>query len=192
MSRLGGIFDEFANLGEISAEEIKHFLKFPIELHVLENFVGNRIIYPQSIPMNEYEMEIDLAILKAVVRRDPKFFYNEAKSCLSFKKELVVRFPSIQKLLVDLSEVLPFKEVTKIFEKDWAQSRQVGTLICPANLPDQEGVEAEIDGKRFQLSANSFTQIPFNLPETNLKINSRVIKGVSGGDWGIFVNLIKR
>lgn len=190
MSHLGGVFEDLADLEQIPIEDIRNLVTFPIEQHILENFVANRMLYPQSVPMNEYEMEIDLAILKAVILKNPKLVYNELRSTITIKKELVVRFPPVSRLLLTLSGVLPLKEKTKIYEKDWAQTRLVGTLLCP--VTEEAKVTAEIGGKHFNLSPQSFTHIPFGDRQANAKVNTRVIPDAVGGDWGIFVDLRKR
>lgn len=68
MPELFGLFDSFDNLDQISAEAIASWLKNAPELSYLENYLAGRILYPQTLPQTEYQMQIDLAILREALK----------------------------------------------------------------------------------------------------------------------------
>lgn len=68
MPKFAGLFDNFDNLDQISLEGIASWLKPVPQLHQLENYLANRILYPQTLPQTEVDMQIDLAILREVLK----------------------------------------------------------------------------------------------------------------------------
>ncbi len=68
MVKLSGLFDSFDNLDQIDVNLLISWLKPAPQTVVLENYLANRILYPQTIPMTESDMKIDLAILREALR----------------------------------------------------------------------------------------------------------------------------
>jgi len=69
MPRLPGLFDSFDNLDQISPEAIAAWLKPAPELALLENYLANKIFYPQALPVTERDMRIDLSILREAIKQ---------------------------------------------------------------------------------------------------------------------------
>lgn len=63
-----GLFDSFDNLDHISVEAVASWLKSPPALNSLENYLANRILYPQTLPQTSLDMQIDLAILREALK----------------------------------------------------------------------------------------------------------------------------
>ncbi|MCL5784584.1 MAG: glutamate mutase L [Patescibacteria group bacterium] len=63
-----GLFDSFDNLDQLSLEAIAAWLKPVPQLDYLEDYLANRILYPQTIPQTERDMQIDLAILREALK----------------------------------------------------------------------------------------------------------------------------
>ena len=68
MGKLSGLFDSFDNLDQIDVNSIITWLKPAPQAVQLENYLANKILYPQTIPMTESDMKIDLAILREALR----------------------------------------------------------------------------------------------------------------------------
>lgn len=68
MPKLAGLFDSFDNLDQISPEAIALWLKPVPAADRLQNYLANRILYPATLPLTEYDMQIDLAILREALR----------------------------------------------------------------------------------------------------------------------------
>lgn len=62
------LFDNFDHLESISLETVAAQLKPVPQLINLENYLANRILYPQTVPQTAYDMQIDLAILREAVK----------------------------------------------------------------------------------------------------------------------------
>ncbi len=63
-----GLFDSFDNLDQISPEAIALWLKPIPAANRLENYLANKILYPAALPLTEYDMQIDLAILREALK----------------------------------------------------------------------------------------------------------------------------
>lgn len=68
MPKLPGLFDSFDNLDQISIEDIARWLKPQPQPSSLENCLAQRILYPQTVPITDYDMKLDLAILREALR----------------------------------------------------------------------------------------------------------------------------
>src|SRR5438128_9431240 len=68
MSHLPGFFDSFDNLGKIDASNLAVWLNPAPQVIRLENYLANRILYPQALPLTASDLQIDLAILREALR----------------------------------------------------------------------------------------------------------------------------
>lgn len=73
-----GLFDSFDNLDQILPEDIAAWLKSVPQLTYLENYLANRILYPQSLPLKESDMQLDLAILREALRMSQNLVTDNA------------------------------------------------------------------------------------------------------------------
>lgn len=64
MVKLPGLFDSFDNLDQIKTEDIARWLKPQPDPTYIENYLAQRILYPQTVPMTQSDMKLDLAILR--------------------------------------------------------------------------------------------------------------------------------
>ena len=68
MPKVSGLFDSFDNLDQIALEDIARWLKVTPNMTQLENYLANKILYPQSVPLSRSDSEVDLAILREALR----------------------------------------------------------------------------------------------------------------------------
>lgn len=68
MVKLSGLFDSFDNLDQIDINSLTLWLKPSPQPIQLENYLANKILYPQAISITEADMKIDLAILREALR----------------------------------------------------------------------------------------------------------------------------
>lgn len=87
MTKLVGFFESFDNLDLIPVEDIAQKLKIRSQLIELENFVANRILYPQAIPTTSIDMETDMVILDMALK------INKGKK---LSKDFITRFPGLK------------------------------------------------------------------------------------------------
>lgn len=185
-TKISGVFEQFPNLDKVTFESVKRWLNFKVEDHTLENFIANRLLYPQTVPMNEQEMEIDLSILRETLKMDNRLLYNPFKSSIIIPEEFEVRFPPLIKLISALCDVLVLKEVTKIYVKSWVGTHPMGSIVIPKSIHPTSLIT--LGGKKYQVKPNSLNQISVPERQQMLQIDS-FNAGVSGGEFGVFIDL---
>lgn len=68
MPKFLSLFDSFDNLDQILPEAIASSIKPVPQLAALEDYLANRILYPQAIPQTVSDMQIDLGILREALK----------------------------------------------------------------------------------------------------------------------------
>lgn len=96
MPKPSGLFGSFDNLDLISIEAVASWLKPTPNLIQLENYLANKILYPQTLPLNEYEMKIDLSILRETLKiNGPKSVDKKTDSLLGYNPFLNITLRNI-------------------------------------------------------------------------------------------------
>ncbi|MCR4306210.1 MAG: hypothetical protein NUV73_03955, partial [Candidatus Daviesbacteria bacterium] len=152
MPKLAGLFDSFDNLDQISPEDIALWLKPVPSANRLENYLANKILYPGALPLTEYDMQIDLAILREALKLNgPKAADKKTNSLLgdnpflniTLRKILIPeRFlnfvPDLQSLAISFIDgLLLGKERQDFFEDLWTivltdeGDEVVGSVLLP-------------------------------------------------------------
>ncbi len=117
MPKLSGVFDSFKNLDQIPTDDINRWLKVKVEDRTLENHLGNRMLYPQTVPITNQELQIDLSILREAVKRNPSVVYNSATGRLNIPTELQTRFGNRQALAEAIMEALELSPSKTNYQK---------------------------------------------------------------------------
>lgn len=128
MNKLTGIFEHFRYLDQIPISDISKWLKYKVKDTDLENFIGNRIIYPQTLPINKLELEIDLAILREALKRQPEVLYDRRLNKIIIPGEFQYRFGTFENLVKAITEVLILKKNTRIYLEENNSIRLVGSI----------------------------------------------------------------
>src|SRR3989344_7189671 len=66
--RTAGLFYRFDDLDQIKTEDVARWLSPVPQQTLLENYIANRILYPQAIPVLPSDMKLDLAILREALK----------------------------------------------------------------------------------------------------------------------------
>lgn len=139
MPKVSGVFDVIDNLDDISAEDISKWIKNPPQFVILENYIANRILYPQAVAASLGDLEIDLAILREALKRDKSYFSLETRKII-IPNILVSRVPSLTKLVwvfID-AYLLNYQGDEKTRPEIWTvvmrhddMDETLGTIIAP-------------------------------------------------------------
>ena len=141
MPKLTGIFASFPDLERIPPEDIARWLKPNPGLELIGNYLGNRLLYPETIPVTQTDLAVELAILREVVRRHPEKFQTPGKIFIS--NQLAERIGSLLDLTLALIDVLQPKGTVEIL----LEGKSVGfaTLGFP-----RDPIQIELMGKKYQ------------------------------------------
>lgn len=192
MPHLTGVFEEFPDLDKVSSQDLSVWIKGKADPDSLMNFLGNRILYPQTIPLSKSELEIDLAILRQAVKLKPALVYDPQRNKLFLPLSFIQRFPNITRLAGVIIEAISPKGVNQIYIKDKNQVKLVGSAISPVDptkLPnDNQKVKVSINGTQSTLRLNTLSVFQTGAANINVSIGNQDTK-VSGGDIGIIIDL---
>lgn len=167
-----GLFDSFDNLDQISAEAVSSWLKPVPQLTQLENYLANKILYPQSLPLTKQDMQIDLAILREALKMNVPKESQKLNALLGDNPFLNI---TLRKILIParfLEFVPDLATLTTIFidalllnrtKEDWFQDiwtlvltntsdEIVGSVLMP-QFEDKNGLmQCTLQGKNYEIS----------------------------------------
>lgn len=220
MPKFSGLFDSFDNLDQINLENVAQWLKRPPQITQLENYIANRILYPQILPTSAYDMEIDLAILREVLKlafsqtqkddillgENP--FLNRALRKILIPRKFLKYVPDLARLTWTFVDVMPMQDEKKDFFTDlWTivltddSDEIVGSLLLPQFSSPSAQIELNILGKLYHIKAGSLVVLPCPKErcEISYKFNQGKILGkeensveIYGGKLGVMIDGRKR
>lgn len=216
MSVQSGLFDSFDNLDQIATFDIARWLKTAPNETVLENYLANKILYPQTLPLTRADLELDLAILREALRQNAPRNLKESP----FLGDNTFLNVTMRKILIP-SNFLPFvpnlttliwafvdaflleRKKEDFFEDLWTIvltgeiDETVGSVLLP-QFSDRNGVlEVRLGNQFYKVRSGSLMVIP--CPASRCQIAYKFNKGkmlgqeesaieVYGGRVGLFID----
>ncbi len=216
MSKLSSLFETFDDLDQIDINSLIPFISPPPQPIKLENYLANLILYPQALPLSEYDMKINLAVLREALRLNgPKLagennllgsnpFINMTlrkilipESFLPFVPDLV----SVTGVFIDA--FLRVRPKTDFFWDLWTvvitddSDEIVGSVILPQFINRDGEMEIIVMGKSYKATSGRVSIIPCmkDRCEISYKLNQGQVLGKSenalqlyGGKMGILID----
>lgn len=218
MPKLTGLFDSFDNLDQIPPEAIASWLKPVPPLDYLENYLATRILYPQTLPLTEQDMQIDLAILREALRLNgPKkdstknnvllgdnTFLNITMRKILIPSVFLTYVPNLTILVrVFIDGLLVNREKKDFFQDLWTIvltyeiDEVVGSVLLPQFESSGAVMSLKLQDQNYEIRPGTLTVIPCNKDrcEVAYKLQSGKILGkqesameVYGGKLGLVVD----
>lgn len=192
MPHLSGVFDQFPDLEKVSAEQLLSWISQKPDIHFVVNFLGNRILYPQTVPLTKKEMELDFAILRAGIRLKPGLVFQPQTNKIVIPKLFVERFLPLKAMALSIIEGINPKGVHLIYYKDGAQLKILGSVISPLNPRnlslDEKTVNAVIGKQTSALPLNAISVVEPSVSDTKIVLGNEEFKA-PGGAVGVIVDL---
>lgn len=216
MSKLPGLFDIFDNLDQIRIEDIARWLKPQPKLEYIENFLAQRILYPQAVPLTSDDMKIDLAIMREALRMASPWdkssnpllgdntFLNITLRKILIPQRFLTFIPDLTTLTWTFVDGLLFGRSRKDFFEDlWTvvlegeTDEVIGSVLLP-QFKDKDGVlQITVLGKTHKICAGTLTLIP--CPKSRCEVSFTVRSGkilgkedlaleVYGGKLGLMID----
>ncbi len=218
MPKLQGLFDSFDNLDQIDIGLVASWLKSPPTPIQLENYLANRILYPQTVPVTKFDMEIDLAILREALRiNGPKS--NQEKSSLLGNNPFLNT--TLRKIIIPESFLLYVSNLVNLawafvdglllsrqgrndwFEDLWTvvvagdSDEVVGSVLLPQFDSLDDFMDFSLLDKNYKIKAGSLTIL--SCPKDRCEISYKFSKGkvlgkkesaveVYGGKLGLMID----
>lgn len=161
------------NIEGVSINNVTRWLNKPYDDIVIQNKVSNRILYPQAVPQNNEEMEIDLAILRERLKLRSSVYLNKTNNQILIPFDMTARFPDLTKLVWAFVDALQPEDVKTVLLVKEAESAQIlGTLLRP-NIPKpNNSIYLWVNGKKLSIKPQSFAVIPVKDNQTEIKFES--------------------
>lgn len=217
MPKLSGLFDSFDNLDSIDAASLAIWLKNPPALVQLENYLANKILYPQALPVTDIDMKIDLAILREALRLNgPKPetregpllgdnpFLNIVLRKVIIPQKFLNYVPDLMNLTwAFIDGLLLNRKKQNLFEDLWTVivsdeiDEIVGSILLPQFEDYKDNMQLTIFSKDYKIPAGSLTIIPCDKDRCEIayKFDKGMILGKStnaleicGGTLGLVID----
>lgn len=213
---MAGIFDTFDNLDQIKVEDVARWLKPVPQLIALENYISNRILYPQVVPITLLDMKKDSAILREALRLSSQHpqhkneflggspFLNATMRKIIIPRRFLDFVPDLASLVWAFVDGLLLSRP----KEDWFQdlwtvvlSSDSDEIIGSILLPQFENltgyIEIKLDNKVFKIKSGDVAVLPclkercpldFNLNKGKLLGKQKSIIEVYGGKVGLMID----
>ncbi len=209
MSATRGLFEPFQDLENLSIPEITDWLTPIPPIINLENHLANRILYPQTLPVTKEQLKIDLAILRAILKRmvssgKASQFLDIKSHKIIIPSELISCIPNLNQLMwAFVDGLLTQLNKTKGSDALWLivlsgeLNEVMGTLLVPQFEGMGDLMQLGIQGKIYKVKAGDLTVIPCNTDNCRViyKISKGSLLGVKessvdlrGGKLGIMID----
>ncbi|MDD2823378.1 MAG: hypothetical protein PHQ59_04855 [Candidatus Daviesbacteria bacterium] len=167
------ILDYFSKLEEVSVSDIQQWLPQPEDAIILENKIGNRMLYPQVIPQAAKDLAFNFAIIRKVIEKNQDKFYNKNLKKIEIPEGFLQYFPDIQKLVTIFIDAILPPGITAFWLKSLNLGpKNLGTLIRPDNLGAGSIVTIGVGGKQYQIKAGAMATIPITQSRADITFTS--------------------
>lgn len=218
MPKLPGLFDSFDNLDQISPEAIASWLKPVPEFNHLENYLANKILYPQTLPLTQQDMQIDLSILREALKINGPSLRGKSTNALLGDNPFINM--TLRKILIParfLNFVPDLKSLTFSFidaflldrkKQDWFEDlwtivltgdvdEVVGSLLLPQFNGSNGIMSLKLPGASYEIRPGRLVVIPclkerceiaYNLQNGKVLGKQENAVEISGGKLGLVVD----
>ncbi len=199
MPTFKGVLSYISDIEKIETEKIAAALKFRVNLEIIENQLGNLLLYPHIVPVTEAESNFLLAVLKEILRLEPQNFYNPNLKKIYIPEVCFRIIPNLSKLaFIFIDSLKPVNLTSFFFKSETSGIKNLGTYIKPEDISNQCFLDVYINQQKFHIPSGNITIIPCSKQKIDLKMesNCNIIDGknefiaeVIGGDIGIIIDL---
>lgn len=217
MPKPKGLFDSFENLDQIQPEAIASWLDPAPPVVYLENYLANKLLYPQTLPLSNQDLKIELAILREALKanippsdRETNPFLGESPFLnLNLKKMLIPAH--FLKSVPDLATIVSCfidglllgRKKEERFEDIWTVlvtgdlDEVVGSVVLPRFEKQTGQLQAELLGKSYLMKAGSLSVVPCDKQKCQILFKSSqgkilgkndLLIEIYGGRLGIVVD----
>jgi|Napbiome12C3dose_1001474.scaffolds.fasta_scaffold00001_90 hypothetical protein len=189
-----GLFDSFDNLDQISPEAIALWLKPVPTVDRLTNYLANKILYPGSLPLTEYDMQIDLAILREALKLNgPQSIDKKTNTLLgdnpflniTLRKILIPKrfldfVPDLESLTLSFIDGLLLGRARQDFFEDvWMivltdeVDEIVGSVLLPQFNGSSDKINLKLRSEKYEIKQGNLRIIPCSKERCEIEYSLR-------------------
>ena len=195
MPKVTGVFDRFENLEKIPAENIAKWLSMHPDSAAIENYIANRVIYSQTVPVTLNDQNIDFAILREAQRAAPIYFKQNQKK-IFIPADFLQITPDIKKLVNIVIDAFEPKGLITFVLTARTKDEILGSLVT-VNCKKEDMLYFELEGKNFKIKPGNLTILP--CPKDHCHVNfksqgstifgkTELVFEIPGGKIGLIVD----
>lgn len=198
MPAVKGLFNYLQKFEEIGVNDLQKWLKVKEAGTILENRLGNRILYSQTIPQNPQDLSFDSAVIREIIELNQTKFYNKNLKRIDIPEIFSDRFPNLQNLTGAFIDAISPNGITAFFLiSDRLGRKNLGTYIRPENLQEKGIIIIGIKDQQYQIRAGCLAVIPALESKVDITFSSSTAKltnkkiltaEVVGGQLGIIID----
>ncbi|MDO8570684.1 MAG: hypothetical protein Q7R97_03820 [Candidatus Daviesbacteria bacterium] len=202
MPTIHGLLSYISDIDKLEAQNIASFLPSKSDLNIIENRLGNLLLYPQTIPETAEESLFDIAVLKEMLRLEPNSFYSSNLKKIYIPENIAQICPNLSKLAFIFIDALKPRNLTSLQLKSKNLGvKNLGTYIKPENISDECFLDVCIGKQKFHVLAGNIVIIPVSQQKIDIRLesNCNITEGknefmaeVIGGDIGIIIDLCQQ
>ncbi len=189
-------------LDNLDSKNILLHLSGKFNINQIENYLGNKILYPHVVPLTPTDKAIEVAIVKELMKADPNRFYESGNKRIYLYSDLLKLFTDINQLALSMLDIFRPKPMATLILKDEI-AKDAGTYIRPEiiNPKGQLIIELRLGhvviGKSYQVKIGTLTSIPADYDKIDISFSSldatlfsqnKVELEISGGVLGVIVD----
>lgn len=177
MPILQGLSYYFSKLEEIETADLQNWLPLKEDRTILENKIGNRMLYPRIIPETKEDLLFNCLMLKKVIALNKDIVYSKNLKRIDIPEFLLEFVPEIQNLIgIFIEAIRPEGITTLSLNSDHFERKNLGTLIRPENLQTGSFITIGIKDKHYQIKTGSLVVIPLLGLKTDVTFTSTEAK----------------
>jgi len=189
MPKLTGLFDHFPKLNTVTADMVTAWLGGKADAKLLENRLGNRILYPSAIPCSAEDINFDLVILREAVKTQPQDFINQNLRLIYIPEEFGQFFPDLRTLAVAFVDALKPRGITSIVLKSATLGlKNLGSVIKPEVISPSGTILIRIHDQKYEVAESGKVDINFQSRAAKLLGKDNATLEVAGGKLGLLVD----
>lgn len=173
MPRLNGLFDYIAKLEDVSVSDVQKWLPAREDEVILQNKIGNRILYPGVVSLTKKDLIFELAIIRKVIEVNQNKLYNKNLKRIDIPDDFLEYFPDLQNLVGAFIDAIHPLGITSFWLKsEILGKKNLGTLIHPEQLQAGGLITIGIHDKQYQIKIGSLVIIPILQSRIDLTFTS--------------------
>ncbi len=193
MPKLTGIFEKFKDLDTVPSADIISSLKIKGDENLVQNFIGNRVLYSQTVASSSEDLELDHQVLLQALKTHPEIVYDKEGKNFILTGEFTTRFPPFIKLVATIIDAVNPEGLTGIFLRN-TQTIRLGTLITSnmaknaLSQTNPKNLNLQINSETKNLNPGTINLLSYEGRQLKLKLGNLEIV-IPGGEMGIFLDL---
>lgn len=198
MPKIHGLIDDFPNLEQINSSDLKPVVGQKIDPKLIDNILGNRILYSEVIPETKEDHELEVALLTQAVKIHSKIYYHPTLRRVYIPESLLFRIPNLADLVwIFIQALNPIEINTLYLKQETGEVKVLGSFIRPKLILDKGQIDLYVEGKLYQIKFGEHLVVPSLLRKLDIRFESKqaILLGknnfsaeVSGGLVGLIID----